>query len=443
MSIQLYTSDLSFSFALVPTIRETYPGVSQAKLAIDPDWNGDASIRIRSRGRHSPGSGNYWCSHIKPANNLSGYIVGSTMYVTSITGLQSGSSTNWTKVSFAHRGVETHQYYYYRAGSSYWTRYTVVNYYFLRISPEGRTYWNVVTRSATQQWHQSPEHMYALALTAEPSSYQTYWAEVHSVSEELRTQGATFEDRHVKDVVDEGIEPNLGCYLNDAYLSAFESLPAITTNNIQNAQAIVDLLKGIVKAAMPGGKLVDGLGSISDAWLGFRYVFNTTKADIQELSSYVERMRAFKQYDMRTVRSYGTTSFESHGITYVVKCSITVRTEDISGIYNAVERFGVALDAYNIWDMIPYSFMVDWFLHIGDLLEKARTRRYAMRLTPVDCWFSISYTFENNAGCIQNDYYRWRSNVDLSQYPATLLRSEPKSGKTWIKRGIDAICILK
>lgn len=31
--------------------------------------------------------------------------------------------------------------------------------------------------------------------------------------------------------------------------------------------------------------------------------------------------------------------------------------------------FDLDLDADNIWDMIPYSFVVDWFLHIGDALE--------------------------------------------------------------------------
>lgn len=51
---------------------------------------------------------------------------------------------------------------------------------------------------------------------------------------------------------------------------------------------------------------------------------------------------------------------------------------------NRIERTGLEIDILpspeNIWDLIPYSFVVDWFVPIGDMLSRHETSEYITTL---------------------------------------------------------------
>lgn len=46
-----------------------------------------------------------------------------------------------------------------------------------------------------------------------------------------------------------------------------------------------------------------------------------------------------------------------------------MRSEIFPQIWNALEKFGLDPSAGQVWDLIPYSFVVDWFLPLGDSLK--------------------------------------------------------------------------
>lgn len=422
---------------LYPQVRTVYYCISLDGTPVQP-----GTIRIRSRERHSPGSGNYFCSHITKKGELVGYLRGNAFYATRINSERSSlSEDNFHYTRFTQTTVQNEWYY------SYWRSGMIRSRYVLSILSRpvisGYTIsWTETAWDAevvgTRNWDSAK----AAAMSSDPAVRGVVWRRYAELSASEHITGPTFEDQYVRDKIDYGTFPGLDSYLNDAYISAFESLPAIKTNNIMNLKAIWDFLNAIVSPLRGAGKLIDGVGTIGDSWLGYRYVYSTTKADILELSEYVERMRALRHSP--SARSYGFKKYETNGEIYEFRCSITVQMEDYLGIYNTVERLGLALDAYNLWDMIPYSFMVDWFLHIGNLIESGRNRRYAMRLKPTAVWFSMTHTFTNQNGDNQVDYYRWRpERVVLAELPASMLSTGGAAkGTTWMKRAADAVSIF-
>lgn len=441
-----YTSEWS-SFVL-STAKATDPSITYVVLGkLSPtEQSASPSIRVRSRDRHSPGSGNYFCSHVTAVNECCGYKVGSTLYACSIATdwvLVSGNTRNQRRIKYDQSTLRAETYYVYPSGGSWFTSYT------LRVLSNptfrsNRWYWhNTQWQSVSYGWFVPLETMMNRAMSSTPSTWENNFYDIANVDTSNVIGSPTFEQRYLADSIDGGLFPNLDCYLNDAYLNAFKSLPSIETNNIQNLAMIVGILGAIVKTALnPSEGIVDSVGTIGDAWLGFRYGFNTTKSDIQELCGYVDRMRNLQSFD--EVRSHGYTSWDTDSGHYNLHCSITVHPQDVLNIYSTIERFGLALDGYNLWDLIPYSFIVDWFLHLGDLLQDARSRQYAMRLHPSACWYSITHTFTNIHGCNQCDYYRWEGSADLSSamLPASMLNEGGARGSTWLMRGADALAIF-
>lgn len=246
--------------------------------------------------------------------------------------------------------------------------------------------------------------------------------------------------------IDNDAVPNLVSFLNSAYVDAYTHLPQITTNNIQNLLAVFGILKRIVTAYGTGNlaRGVTEVGSLSDAWLGYRYAYSTTQMDIEELASYVDRARNIARASSLFARGSHTYS-DGHG-DYLIRCAMEVPTEENSEVLSILERMGLALDGYNAWDLIPYSFVVDWFLHIGDFLEVARSRRYAERVRPSSIWFSITHDYTNAHGQHQCDYYRWQADGSwyyrLATMPSSMLSHTAARGSTWVKRGLDAVCLL-
>jgi hypothetical protein len=49
--------------------------------------------------------------------------------------------------------------------------------------------------------------------------------------------------------------------------------------------------------------------------------------------------------------------------------------------------------ASNLWDLIPYSFVVDWFVPLGNKLEDIETGHYLETLHPLECFYSTNATY--------------------------------------------------
>lgn len=227
-----------------------------------------------------------------------------------------------------------------------------------------------------------------------------------------------------------------------ALMSALETFPRLNDNSISNAIEVLGFIKALVvdhKIEIPK--------SLSQAWLTYRYQYTTSKLDAEEAVRFVRRYSDLGGLD-RAISCYGTSShtFEN-GTTVICRAECIVVPQivnTVTRLLRTLDDYGLNPDFYVIWDMIPWSFMVDWFVPIGDMLavEDANSKFLMGEFYKImNVCYSLSYTreFENaHVKC----YTRWKGEVPTSLNSFYWLEPPSSSSKTTVFRVLDAASIF-
>lgn len=416
------------------------------------------TLRQRSRGKHDPGSGPYlnrivsggytavkvngnvYCTSIDvidqytqpfayPEGGYYGVFWDQHIYATATAGNRNVSNPSWRLESVRV---------YYKAKSKGWHS---VN--FEKVLPSGA---NITCVS--RGFPNTKAGAYALlrSFLDDPSwvvlGARAGYADAQELSGPYTTvvREPRFEPRldFITDEIDLDVPHSLGfdAGFAAAYIDAISNVPTAfgmgnAVNIIQLATALVKILGGIISGA---GLSIDSIGSLKDAWLGYRYEYSTTKADIEEAVSIASRIASLRVDNIRCngVAKRGNWTF---------RCSVHVNLANFTALQSSCERIGAQLDGYAIWDMVPFSFIIDWFIDIGGWLEHGRWAEMAHRLGPQTCWFSARCEFTNSFGFHELYYHRFLgiSNPSLA---ALSYINRPPSGVTIVKRGLDLLALL-
>lgn len=142
------------------------------------------------------------------------------------------------------------------------------------------------------------------------------------------------------------------------------------------------------------------VGTISSAYLSGRYGDRLTVKDSVELLKALIPPTSGRPLWSRGLQS-SSFAYESEGCTirmsYTCKAFLTLRntcTDTLSETINQLLKWDMLPTLGNVWDIIPFSFCVDWFLGVGDTLEQVDTAVQGMLLTPVSQYICESYLSE-------------------------------------------------
>lgn len=172
---------------------------------------------------------------------------------------------------------------------------------------------------------------------------------------------------------------------------------------------------------------------------------------IDDLSTIVEACRKIKPYlDKNGFETYNAASEQvkndgKYHYTLDQHLKLAIDDED-NGLYaltQSVESLGFLPTFQNVWDLIPYSFIIDWFISVGDLLRRVDTNMRLTRLnvryvtmsqksttTKVVDWANdFPYTGIIQFGC----YNRWVT--DHCPTPVTSLHTTFDGFDHWIEAG--------
>ena len=216
-----------------------------------------------------------------------------------------------------------------------------------------------------------------------------------------------------------------------AYADAIEQVPMSTCNNIQN---ILDLASA-ASAVFGGSPKRASKGLLREFWLKYRYSYTTSKLDMQDIidTSY----RVSNLISCESARCYGV--YQKGPTTY--RCSFDF--DPSQAIPNSLKSFlnsyGFRLTAANVWDMIPYSFVADWFLGIGDLLETYDSYSRALKFPVSNLWYSMK-TLVTVDGVAQESYLRYGGTPGIKALPYTSYHKT--STKTQVSRVADAAALF-
>jgi len=225
-----------------------------------------------------------------------------------------------------------------------------------------------------------------------------------------------------------------------AYLDALDKVPQLNENSISNVIEIVAFLKAIIidhRVEIPR--------SLQSAWLAYRYSYTTTKLDMEEAVGFVYRS-VDKDLLGKGFSCYGRATDTISGTPVVMKCHLSMKQKELSyldSIFTSLYRYGLTPSFYVIWDMIPYSFIVDWFIPVGDILNGYdKTRMYDRTYDITDVWYSLKYEFSDR-GTLYSAYTRWgeSSPAEFEGY-YTLENKGTPSDKTIGFRILDTLSLI-
>jgi len=225
-----------------------------------------------------------------------------------------------------------------------------------------------------------------------------------------------------------------------ALKDAYDQIEGTWDNGITNVVEIAEMLRDLKhgKISVPR--------SWQDAWLKYRYVISTGVLDAQEAakglaaSKIKEALAAYLP-----VPYYGTSTMTVDGVDIVCRVRIVVRStmrDALSKAYDQLLNWGLIPDLYLLWDLVPYSFVVDWFLPISDVLDIEDTKnQMAGRFEISNYCVSLEYQRVIGGYTVKN-YSRWAESAPPSLAGCYWFKQSGTSNKTLIKRVIDSAALL-
>lgn len=244
-----------------------------------------------------------------------------------------------------------------------------------------------------------------------------------------------------------------------AFTNAFEQVPQYADNNIANMLEIAgvckDMLTANPEALDKWGNLAKryardvkrGLSQAScrskylrDAWMTYRYAYSTTKSDVVQAIDTAGR-RAVTY--LKPLRFDGQVSlpnpFQEGEVRCHVQFDIVINAKDmLRDLHHYLQLYGVMPSLYKAWDLVPFSFVADWFFDIGGMLEKQERESTINDYIFSNFWWSIKYLSKDDLATYRC-YSRWSEEF----IPEKLARdyNQQSSAKTWLKRTLDGYCL--
>jgi hypothetical protein len=182
----------------------------------------------------------------------------------------------------------------------------------------------------------------------------------------------------------------------------------------------------------------------SSAYLALHYGAKLGYADTVELASSLDDLSdgIGYEYQMIGAQQAGDVEYGSKTVHFKTKLTAQVDRwsrpqgfllERLAGAKRAAYELDVAPTLANIWDLLPWSFVVDWFLPIGPIAEQMELEHYAQTFNVRKCFTTLTaqwetdqlplYGFEGvrlSGSCTFSFYERRCSNVLPSAPPPDL-----------------------
>lgn len=166
------------------------------------------------------------------------------------------------------------------------------------------------------------------------------------------------------------------------------------------------------------------LKKISGSYLGVKFGVLPTIDDIKSIVAACKRRRSYKDRSDFDVYTAGKTqTLEQEGVSFKLeqhlKMAIAEEDDALDLLIERLESFGVFPTLENVWDLVHYSFLIDWFVDVGGFLERVDTRLRLLRLniryvtmsrkTWIDGYIPVKLSSSLTGTYHQVRYHRWVS----------------------------------
>jgi hypothetical protein len=191
----------------------------------------------------------------------------------------------------------------------------------------------------------------------------------------------------------------------EAHVDAMSRFPKQADNDIANSvevgkmiaaallgnedDAIEYFAKAVALPTARSGK--EAAKALGDMWMGYRYAYSTTKQDVQQRIDYLAREVL---YNNTVPKCYGQSKVSNSDVEAVVRHSFRALPNEadlMSTIRRRLYEGGMMPSLYKGWDLVPFSFVCDWFGDIGNYLEGLESVHHAREYIYTESCYSLKY----------------------------------------------------
>lgn len=194
----------------------------------------------------------------------------------------------------------------------------------------------------------------------------------------------------------------------------------------------------------------NALKEIASLYLGYKFGASSTARDYADLASSIakatERVYQARKYRDRKVHSRSSSSISWKGFTWRCNHFLTAYLDNfdqgIMGLMNGLDSWGFYPDRAAVWELVPFSFVVDWFVNVQENLERRDAqfwREYynvhaAILATKMETDFSIEDLNPNSLvhGSVTISLYDRRVERSLPSPEIDFDLSLPKGVHAWV-----------
>jgi hypothetical protein len=191
----------------------------------------------------------------------------------------------------------------------------------------------------------------------------------------------------------------------EAHLDAMSRFPKQADNDLANGIEVGKLIaaallgneddaieyfsKAVALPLAKSGK--QAAKALGDMWMGYRYAYSTTKQDVHQRIDYLAREAL---YNNVVPKCYGQSTVSDRVVEAVVKHSFRALPNEadlMSTIRRRMYEGGVMPSLYKGWDLVPFSFVCDWFGDIGNYFEGLEGIHHAREYIYSESCYSLKY----------------------------------------------------
>lgn len=159
---------------------------------------------------------------------------------------------------------------------------------------------------------------------------------------------------------------------------AIEAVDTLDTHSVN----LFEFVSGLRKPweLLPKLKNLGTLKNAAENYLTLNYGILPTIDDLNLLKDAILSVKApyFDRNDFQVLTSGVRETVSDHvcerELTKRVKIAIDTVDYDIFSLQESLRKYGAFPSVDNLWELIPFSFVIDWFANIGDILESLDNR---------------------------------------------------------------------
>lgn len=230
-------------------------------------------------------------------------------------------------------------------------------------------------------------------------------------------------------------------HFGDLAAQAVQGKRAVQVNMLAFLRDLKD-----VKSLIPKLKNLGKLKTWANNYLAVKYGILPTVDDLQKIVKAFNARKPFfdkNGYTMYNAKHLASVDDGSIAVSLEQRIKVAVADEDsdFDILLERLDSMGVLPTTENLWDLVRYSFVIDWFVDVGSLLERVDNRlrlmRYNIRYVTMSEKYAVSgvstmsRAFPLNGSVSWRYYHRWVT--DHCPLPPLTLTLSPTVADHWLE----------